>query len=457
MDARQHPSAGGGNAAANPVGAPVGDAIAARNGVQVQLRTLVLIRWVAVAGQAITLLLVHFGFGFTLPIVPALLVVGASAALNLLIARRHGLGARLSEEVAAFHLAFDIMQLALLLYLTGGLRNPFDLLLIAPVTVSASILSTRSTVGLALLAIGCASLLAVLHLPLPWDGGPPDLPALYLLAKWAAVVCAIGFIAAYVSQVATEARRMSDALAAAQLALAREQRISALGTLAAAAAHELGSPLATIAVVAREIARDLPPDSPLAEDMELLLSQTARCRDIIAELARRPEAQGGDPFLRLPLADLIDEAAAPHQRPEVSVEIVAEATEGPEPQIARTPELVHGLGNLLANAIQFANSRVEVLMAWNATEVRLTVADDGPGFPSYLLSRLGEPYLSSRSGQGGHMGLGIFIAQTLLQRTGAKVRFSNRRQGGAEVAVRWARAILESGGDERNVHVAGAV
>lgn len=413
---------------------------------QVQLRTLVFIRWVAVAGQAATLLLVHYGLGFDLPILPALLVVASSAALNGVVLLRHGRAARLGDGDAALYLAFDVLQLSLLLFLTGGLRNPFDLLLLAPVTVSASILSMRSTVGLSVLAIACVSLLAVLHLPLPWKGGAPDLPPLYLVAKWAAVVCAILFIAAYVGQVALEARRMSGALAETQLALAREQRMSALGGLAAAAAHELGSPLATIAVVAREIARDLPPDSPLAEDMELLLSQTARCRDILAELARRPEADGGDRFLRLPLADLVDEAAAPHGRPEVGLEIVAGRTQGPEPQLARTPEIVHGLGNLLANAIQFAASRVDVLLAWNDRDVQVTIADDGPGFPPYLLGRLGEPYLSGRSGTGEHMGLGIFIARTLLERTGATVSFANRRRG-AEVVVRWPRAILEGGGD----------
>ena len=238
---------------------------------------------------------------------------------------------------------------------------------------------------------------------------------------------------------------MSAALAATQIALAREQRLSSLGTLAAAAAHELGSPLATIAVGAREIARDLPPDSALAEDMELLLSQTTRCRDILAELARRPEADGGDPFLQLPLADLVDEAAAPHTRAQVALEIVAERADGPEPQLARSPEIVHGLGNLLANAIQFAASRVEVLLAWNRDEVQVTIADDGPGFPAHLLGRLGEPYLSGRAGTGEHMGLGIFIAQNLLQRTGASVEFANRRASGAEVVVRWPRPILEHG------------
>lgn len=410
---------------------------------RIQLRTLVLIRWIAIAGQAMTLLLVDLGLGFGVPLVPALGIVGASAAMNLAVILHFGNGGRLGERAATWHLAFDVLQLAALLYLTGGLRNPFCPLLLAPVTVSASILSGRSTIALCALAIAAASLLAVEHWPLPWDGAPPELPLPYVTGVWAALVCGIGFIATYVARVATDARRMSDALAATQLALSREQRVSSLGTLAAAAAHELGTPLATIAVVARELASDLPADSPQREDAELLLSQTARCRDILAELARRPDT--AETFLRMALGDLIEEAAAPHRRSDVEFTVLRETPDdSPEPHLARTPEIVHGLGNFLANAQQFAYSEVTVDVTWTAREVTVRIADDGPGFPLQLLGRLGEPYLSSRSGHTEHMGLGIFIAQTLLERTGARVSFTNAPEGGAEVAVTWPRAIFDT-------------
>lgn len=408
---------------------------------RIQLRTLVLIRWLAVAGQTAALVFVDRGLGFDVALIPTFGVVAASAAMNLGVILHFGAGGRLSERTAALHLAFDVIQLAALLFLTGGLRNPFCPLLLAPVTVSASILSGRSTLALSALAIAAASLLAIVHEPLPWDGAPPELPLLYVTGVWAALVCGIGFIATYVARVATDARRMSDALAATQLALAREQRVSSLGTLAAAAAHELGTPLATIAVVARELASDLPPDSPQREDAELLLGQTARCRDILAELARRPDT--AETFLRMALGDLIEDAAAPHARPDVEFTVLRDALDDtPEPHLARTPEIVHGLGNFLANAQQFAYGEVTVDVAWSAREVTVRIADDGPGFPLPLLGRLGEPYLSSRSGETGHMGLGIFIAQTLLERTGAQVTFTNAPEGGAEVAVTWPRAIF---------------
>lgn len=428
--------------------ANVADAVSARSTVppsdrSIRLRTLVLIRWIAIVGQATALLLVDRVLGFDVPMVPALLAVGASVAVNILVTLLHGLKARLGEQAAALHLAFDVLQLALLLYLTGGLRNPFCLLLLAPVTVSASILSTRSTAALSALTIAAASILGVTHWPLPWEGPPPDVPQLLITAVWASIVCAILFITVYVARVAQDARRMSDALAATQFALGREQRVSALGTLAAAAAHELGTPLATIAVVARELAHDLPPDSPHREDAELLLSQTARCRDILAELARRPDT--AETFLRMALSDLIEDAAAPHQRPDVTLVVDRHAEDDtPEPQLVRTPEIVHGLGNFLANAQQFAATTVEVDLEWNSRHVTVRITDDGPGFPLALLGRLGEPYVSGRSGTSGHMGLGIFIAQTLIERTGGTVSFDNRLDRGAEVAVTWPRAIFEA-------------
>ncbi|MFN4088377.1 MAG: ActS/PrrB/RegB family redox-sensitive histidine kinase [Alphaproteobacteria bacterium] len=410
---------------------------------RVHLRTLVLIRWIAIVGQTAALVFAEVGLGFQVPLLPAFMVVGASIAMNLFVLMRFGHGARLGERAATWHLGFDVLQLAALLYLTGGLRNPFCLLLLAPVTVSATILSERSIVILSAFTIAAASLLAVAHWPLPWGPAAPDLPLLYITGVWAALVCGIVFIATYVARVAMDARRMSDALAATQLALAREQRVAALGTLAAAAAHELGTPLATIAVVARELARDLPADSPQREDAELLLSQTARCRDILAELARRPDT--AETFLRMTLGDLVEDAAAPHARPEVTLAVVRRALDdSPEPHLARTPEIVHGLGNVLANALQFAYAEVSVLLTWDRHRVTVRVSDDGPGFPLQLLGRLGEPYLSGRSGETEHMGLGIFIAQTLIERTGGQVSFANRAAGGAEVAVTWPRAIFET-------------
>jgi two-component system sensor histidine kinase RegB len=235
---------------------------------------------------------------------------------------------------------------------------------------------------------------------------------------------------------------MLGALAATQAALAREQRLSAVGALAAATAHELGTPLGTIAVVARELARELPPDDPLAEDARLLIQEVARCRDILAELATKPGEDEAGPLARPPLAAIVETAAAPHARPGIQLRIEPAAG---GPPMARRPELVHGLGNLLQNALQFARREVVVRIDEGPEGVELSVEDDGPGFPAAILDRLGEPYLSGRSERGESMGLGVFIAVNLLQRTGAALSFANRPEGGARVAVRWPRAALEAG------------
>lgn len=417
----------------------------------VSARTLIAIRWVALAGQIVAILVVEFGLRFPLPLSLCFGIVAASAILNLGMQARARSNQRLSDRAAAISLGFDIAQSAALLYVTGGMENPFALLLLAPVTISATILSLRSTIWLCLLALAAATLLMLQHLPLPWGKAGLQLPELYIFGIWTALVIAIVFSAAYTWRVADEARRMSDALAATQMALAREQQLSALGGLAAAAAHELGSPLSTIAVIAADLARDVPADSEFAEDIELLRSESARCRAILAGLSNQPDIGGGDPYVQLSMSTLIDLAAAPHQRE--GVEIIVErhgpdqTDDSPEsvgdPMVIRSPEILHGLGTLIQNAVQFAVTTVEVTVAWDHRDLVVIIEDDGPGFPATMLDRLGEPYLSTRRGTSGHMGLGIFIANTLLERTGGRLTFGNRIEGGARAEARWFRTAIE--------------
>jgi len=420
---------------------------------RVRLRTVLVIRWVAVAGQAVTLLVVHYGLGFPLPIVWAGCTVAALAVATLAVQLRRRQSERLTDRESALYFAFDIIQLAVLLYMTGGLHNPFSVLILAPVTVSAAALSHRSTIGLSVLAAACIVVLAVAHLPLPWVDGEFQVADLFIGALAMALILAIIFLTFYVHRVAEESRRLSDALAAAQAALDREQRLSSLGALAAAAAHELGSPLGTISLVAKELAHELPAGSAQRADVDLLVSQSERCREILAELSRRPD-QNKDHFNVLPAGLLVELAAAPHARPHVAlrIELLPDPAEPRDPLVPRRPEIMHGLGNLLQNAIEFAREEVKVTIAWNRAEIIVTVTDDGPGFPQDVLRRLGDPYLSTASEgldqgqrQGDHMGLGIFIAQNLLERTGGIVSFRNHDYGGAEARVAWPRAALNGG------------
>jgi two-component system sensor histidine kinase RegB len=411
---------------------------------RIRRRTLVLIRWIAVAGQLATILTVRYALGFQFEIGFALAAVAASVLFNIWSAARQP--ARLSNREATLSLGFDIMQLSVLLFLTGGLHNPFALLVLAPVTIAATILSLTSTVALGVFSAACITALGLWHMPLPWEGFSLVLPPLYRLGLWVAMVLSIGLLATYNWSIAEEGRRMSDALSATQLALAREQRVSALGMLAASTAHQLGSPLGTIAVVAKEIARDLPQGSPLAEDVALLLSESRRCRDILAGLEDHRDEAGGSPFARLPVTALIEAAAEPCRREGITIRYEAGPAAGfresPEPSVAHSPEIIHGLGSIIENAVQFARTEVTIATSWTETDVEAMIADDGPGFPAHILPMIGEPYISSRKGTGVHMGLGLFIAQTLLERTGAAVSFGNGVRG-AVVTVRWPRAALE--------------
>ncbi len=427
-----------------PFGQPAG---------RVRVRTLVLVRWVAIIGQAAAVLTVQFLLGFSLPLLPALAAIAASAGVNVWLVLRYPGVTRFGDREAAILLGYDLLQLTVLLLLSGALENPFAVLMLAPVTVSATVLSRRSTITLCGLAIACVSVLAFARTRLPWPDPGLILPDLYILGIWTALVLGAVFIAIYASSVAEEARQMSDALAATQMALSREQRRAAVGALAAAAAHELGSPLSTIAVVAREIAHDLPKDGPIAEDANLLLTETARCRDILARLATRSEDEGATPFSVLPVSALVETAAAPHRRVGIELDLLTAESSAPggapsaEPMVVRAPEALYGLGSLIQNAMQFAVSRVELRTVWDTEKVEVTISDDGPGFSPAVLDRLGEPYLSTRDADDPrsdlHMGLGVFIAATLLERTGASLEFRNRPEGGACVTVTWPRQVIE--------------
>jgi two-component system sensor histidine kinase RegB len=421
----------------------------AAGAVSVSLRTLVFIRWVAVIGQAVTVLIVHYGVGFVFPAEGALAAIAISAVLNIVAMLSHRAGARLRDREARLYLAYDTLQLSVLLFITGGLQNPFAILMLAPVTVSATILSRSSVIGLSALTLLALTFLALVHLPLPARPGVSLQPQpLYVLGMWTALASSTMFIAGYIWSVAEEARRMRDAFAATQLALAREQRISAVGGLAAAAAHQLGSPLTTIALVTKELVRDLPPDSPYAEDAELLLSQSERCRTILAELVRRRDGEDAEHFAPLPVSALVEAAGEPHLRAGIQLSYrTAPAHTGggqpvAEPRVTPSPEIMHGLGNLIQNAVQFAVREVAVTTSWSDETVAVDIVDDGPGFPQQVLARIGEPYISGRGGETQHMGLGIFIAQSLLERTGARLDFANVAEGGAEVVVEWRPAAL---------------
>jgi two-component system sensor histidine kinase RegB len=419
----------------------------------VRLDTLVRLRWLAVLGQFGAVLVVHFGLEFEVPIWACLAVIALSALLN--VALRIGFPETqwLEPDRAAWLLGFDIAELAALLYLTGGLENPFAFLLLGPVLISATALPPRMTLLIGTFAMVCATVLVFVHYDLPWDAEDPlQLPEIYMVGVWLSILLAIGYIGVYTWQIAEEARQLSDALAATELVLAREQHLSQLDGLAAAAAHELGTPLSTITVVVREIERALDPKSPHAEDVKLLREQAQRCREILAKITELPT---GEPFDRTPLSALIEEAVAPHRNFGIAIGVTLPPDRTSEPAGARNPAIRYGLGNLIENAVDFAHRRVEIFAQWTDEEVSITISDDGPGFAPEVVDRLGAPYVThrrpgSRGPEGEEdavfgLGLGFFIAKTLLERSGAKLSLTNQAPPlhGATISVTWSRAEFE--------------
>ncbi|MGI8526196.1 MAG: ActS/PrrB/RegB family redox-sensitive histidine kinase [Pseudolabrys sp.] len=417
----------------------------------VRLDTLVRLRWLAVIGQTTAILVVAFGLEFELPVWSCLAVIALSASLNIALRLRFHATQRLEPNRAAWLLAFDIAELAVLLFLSGGLQNPFAFLFLGPVLISATALPPRYTLMLGGFAVSCATVLVFAHYPLPWDSDDPlALPAIYMMGVWLSILLAIGFIGVYAWQIAEESRQLADALAATELVLAREQHLSQLDGLAAAAAHELGTPMSTISVIAKELERAIAPDAPHGDDVRLLREQATRCRDILAKLTEL--SASGEPFDRLPLTTLIEEVVAPHRHFGVSIDVSVPGERGHVPVGARNPAILYGLGNLVENAVDFARERVAVEARWNTDVIEVTISDDGPGFAPEIMGRIGEPYVTSRRRETGDidwetsgLGLGFFIAKTLLERSGAMLTFANRRlpEHGATVNVRWNRSDFE--------------
>lgn len=409
----------------------------------IQLDTIIRLRWLAVLGQLTAILVVAYGMEFAVEIALCLVVIAFESAVNfalqILVHPMH----RLRPLHAAALLALNILELAALLFLTGGLQNPFAFLFLAPVLISSTALPPRMTLALGALATACATFLVFHHLPLPWSGDEPViLPLTYMLGVLLSIVLAIGVTSLYAFQVTEQARKLSDALAATELVLAREQMLTQLDGLAAAAAHELGTPLATITLISSEIEKSLPPDSAMATDVRILREQTRRCRDILGKLTQLSST--GAPFDTMALSSLIEEVVAPHRDFGIAIDVTLAPMAEPEPIGTRNPAILYGLGNILENAVDFARARVEVAARASDAEVEIVIADDGGGIPPEVLARIGEPYLSRRQGRRG-LGLGVFIAKTLLERSGARVSFTNRKfpDHGAVVTVKWARADFE--------------
>lgn len=427
----------------------------------VRLRTFIVLRWAAIFGQITAITVAQRYYGFSIELGLCYLAIGASIIANLVSIFIYPENKRLNEGEALLFLLFDLTQLSFLLYLTGGLNNPFALLVLAPVTISATALHLRSILILGGVAIGLVTMLAFYHTPLTrTDGSVLELPDVFLFGHWAAITIGIVFEALYARRVTNEIHSMSQALLATQMALSREQKLTDLGGVVAAAAHELGTPLATIKLVSSELMEELADQPELRDDAELIRDQADRCRDILRSMGR-----AGKDDLHLhhaPLGTVIREAAEPHfdRGKEILISLQPDgATDPTQPAIARRPEIIHGLRNLVQNAVDFAETKVWIDALWNERRIELRIIDDGGGFPPHLLGRIGDPFVRRRRGPEERqvrpeyegMGLGLFIAKTLLERSGGELSFANgsdfsgvaAQRSGAIVEVLWVRSEIE--------------
>jgi len=406
-------------------------------------QTLVALRWGAIIGQTLALIVVSQILGFDYPLMACGIAILASVIVNIVVSLRLPLDRRVSDFEAYMQLGFDLWQLSGLLWLTGGITNPFSILFLAPVVTAATTLSRWVVLALGTMALALSFVLIFYHQPLPWSpAGSFDLPHVFKIGIWMAIFVGSVFTSLYAWRTTNESRKMAFALAATEARLAEERKLTALGGLAAAAAHELGTPLATIQVVAKEMTREVEPGSALSEDAALILSQSQRCRDILEQLGRRGD-EGDMIHDVLSPEDLLEEAAEPFIDREKDIVIRCQGF-GPEPVLRRQAELLYALKNYIDNAVDFAASRVELSAQWDDKELTVHIDDDGKGFDPALKGRLGQPYASTRNRAqtAGGLGLGVFISSRLIERTGGRVKYSRSPLGGARIRAVWPRDRL---------------
>ncbi len=400
----------------------------------VRLRTLVWLRWIAIAGQIITIGIAILFLEFQLSLGGFAVAIGASIIVNVFASVVYPENMRLTERGATLMLLFDITQLSAMLYLSGGLNNPFALLILGPVTISATALRAKSAILTGGVAIALVSLVAIYNVPLiDVSGVAMELPDIFVIGSWAGIVVGVVFLGVYAWKVTSEIHTMSEALLATQMALGREQKLTDLGGVVAAAAHELGTPLATIKLVSAELVDDLSEFEDFRADAQLIHEQADRCRDILRSMGRSGK---NDLHLQVaPLQAVIEEAAEPHmdRGKTVLIEAIGDVDDLEQPHVFRHPEMIHGLRNLVQNAVDFSKSTVWVEAMWTQDTISVRIIDDGAGFPPSVIGKIGDPFMRRRrpdvdaekrpAYEG--MGLGLFIAKTLLERTGAEISFAN--------------------------------
>ena len=411
-----------------------------RENLNLDKKTLVILRWIAIIGQfsAITLVYFYLKLDFPILIAMAILLLGFLSNLYLQFGIR---SITLRDFYASIFLVYDLIQLSTLLYLTGGISNPFSILMIIPTIVSSTLLSMGTTIILGILTIIFLFLLTIFHYPLPGiHDDSITFPKLYLTGYFLAIIVGLVFLSYFGIRFSGESKRRSDAINKVQQVIAKEYELESLGGQAAAAAHSLGTPLATISVVASELKKELGEKNEHSKDIDLLISQTKRCGEILKKISKK-QIKDDEFFSKTKLEDLLSELISSFK--ETSSKHIKLQTEHDKNKISfqRSPEIIYGLRNFIGNAVKFSKTKVEIILSSNKKDIEILIKDDGPGFPADVIEILGEPYIKSKSPEindNAGTGLGTFLGKTLLERKGAKLSFINDKNNkGASVKIFW--------------------
>ena len=411
-----------------------------KDNIQLDKRTLVILRWIAIIGQYLTISIVYFILKFELPFLYCSIIIFIGILTNFYLQFKFDKN-QLNNFTSTFFLFYDLIQLSILLYLTGGVTNPFTILLIVPAIVSSTFLTLRSTINLSVITIIILIVLTINHLPLPHSGELHfHVPDTYLYAVPIAIMIGLIFLTYFGVRFGIESRKRTEALNKLELILAKEHELETIGLQAAAAAHSLGTPLSTITVIARELEKEIGNNPKYSKDIDLLLSQTKRCSDILKNLSKDQLEE--DSFLSdIKIEELLSEIVKSYTEiSEKKLSLLVEKNKL-NPQIERTLEITYGLRNFIGNAVKYSNSFVDITLESNNKITEVKVCDDGPGFSEDILNVLGEPYIRSKnkiiSSKSG-LGLGTFIGKTLLERMKANVNFDKcPKTNGAMVTIKW--------------------
>jgi len=403
-------------------------------------KTLVNLRWIAIVGQLITINFVYYYFKLELPLIEAHIVILLGLITNLILQFKIKAN-QLKDLYSTYFLIYDLLQLTFLLYLTGGFSNPFSLLMIVPSIVSSTFLSMGTTIILGTITIISLFFLTKYHEILPGlDVYSFTFPEYYLEGLFISIVIGLIFLSYFGIRFSGETKKRSVALDKLQQVMAKEYELDSLDGQAAAAAHSLGTPLATISVVAKELKKEIGDKSKHSKDLDLLISQSKRCSNILKKISKKEISD--DQFIKLiKVESLLEEIIISFEETSDKKITLLENEDKNKINIKRSPEIVFGLRNFIGNAIKFADREVRIKLISDEQNLVLIVNDDGPGFAEDIIKLIGEPYLKSSSkqisGKAG-LGLGIFLGKTLLERKNAQLTFFNKEDlKGATVKIAW--------------------